>query len=287
MCENLTGERPLPSLNALRAFEAMGRTGSATRAAAELHVTHGAVSRQVKALEAATGVRLFEGPRHALRLTARGRALLDGLTPGFDAIAAAVRAVAPDATVRLAVHPSLAVKWLIPRLARFERAHPDISVTLSELPLEASRVRGADMAIRYLSAEKADTLQGVEVLGANRIALVCSPSLAADLASATRLTARTHPQGWTDWAKAIGQAAPIGPTRILAHVHYVLDAALAGLGAAVLPRTLVQDDLEAGRLAAPFGFVEDGGVLAAIPARPMLTRDERAVLGWLKVEANA
>ena len=72
MSGNLT---PLPSLNALRAFEAMARTGAATRAARELGVTHGAVSRQVKALEAALGVRLFQGPRHRLELTEAGRAL--------------------------------------------------------------------------------------------------------------------------------------------------------------------------------------------------------------------
>lgn len=287
MCGNLTDDRPLPSLNALRAFEAMGRTGSATRAAAELHVTHGAVSRQVKALEAALGVRLFEGPRHALRLTVRGRALLDGLSPGFDAIAAAVRGLAPDATVRLAVHPSLAVKWLIPRLAGFERAHPEVAVTLSELPLSATRVRGADLAIRFMDPGAARETAGAEILGANRIGLVCASNLAERLDTATRLTARTHPRGWTDWVAVSGRVAPSGAERVLAHVHYVLDAALAGLGAAVLPRSLVLDDLEAGRLVAPYGFVEDGGVLVAIPVTASLRREERTLLRWLKAQANA
>lgn len=104
MFENLTPRGSLPSLNGLRAFEAMGRTGSATRAAAELHVTHSAVSRQVKALEAALGVRLFEGPKHRLRLTEAGQTLLAGLTSGFDTLAAAVRQVRERETVRLAVH---------------------------------------------------------------------------------------------------------------------------------------------------------------------------------------
>ena len=110
MFENLTPRTALPSLNALRAFEAMGRTGSATRAAAELNVTHSAISRQVKALEAAVGVRLFEGPKHQLRLTVRGEALRTGLGAGFDTLTEAVRAVRDAAEVHLAIHQSLAVK---------------------------------------------------------------------------------------------------------------------------------------------------------------------------------
>src|ERR1700760_1316797 len=95
MFENLT-HGALPSLNALRAFEAMARTGRAALAAEELHVTHSAVSRQVKALEAALGVRLFQGPKHRLELTAAGQELLPALSRGFDEIAQAVRQVRSD-----------------------------------------------------------------------------------------------------------------------------------------------------------------------------------------------
>src|SRR6185436_5090639 len=90
MFENLTSG-PLPSLNALRAFEAMARTGRVTLAAEELNVTHSAVSRQVKSLEAALGVKLFGGPKHRLELTQAGRDLLPALTEAFDQIAGAVR----------------------------------------------------------------------------------------------------------------------------------------------------------------------------------------------------
>jgi hypothetical protein len=135
--EKLTTRRSLSSLNALRAFEAMARSGSATRAAAELNVTHSAVSRQVKALEASLGVRLFEGPRSVLRLTAAGRELLVGLTPGLVTINEAVRRVRVRSGVTIAIHNSLAVKWLIPRLGDFERRHPDLTLELSDLPVEA------------------------------------------------------------------------------------------------------------------------------------------------------
>lgn len=287
MFENLTARAPLPSLNALRAFEAMGRTGSATRAAAELNVTHSAVSRQVKALEAQLGVRLFEGPRHQLRLTARGRALLAGLGAGFDALSEAVRGVRETTEVHLAIHPSLAVKWLIPRLASFERACPGVTLHLTDLGPAETRRRDVDVGIRLIDGAEAAG-PGVEPLVENRVGLVCAPELAGgDLERAPRLTARTHPGGWRDWIEASGGSAPAGPVRTLAHLHFVLDAAVAGLGAAVLPWIVVADDVAAGRLAAPAGFVPDGGLLAAIRTDPAGGRAVRETLRWLKAEAGA
>jgi DNA-binding transcriptional LysR family regulator len=286
MFENLTPRGSLPSLNGLRAFEAMGRTGSATRAAAELHVTHSAVSRQVKALEAALGVRLFEGPRHRLRLTEAGQTLLAGLTSGFDTLAATVRQVRERETVRLAVHPSLAVKWLVPRLADFEARHPEVALSLSELETHALRQRGADLALRYIDRVQAEE-PGVEILVENRIGLVCAPQLIETLATAPRLTTRTRESAWTDWTAVTGQTPPSGRNRTLAHLHVVVDAAVAGLGAAVLPWAIVEDEVAAGRLAAPFGFVPDGGVLAVIRGRGEATRSERTVLRWLRDQVRA
>ncbi|GAA0648740.1 LysR substrate-binding domain-containing protein [Brevundimonas lenta] len=286
MFDILTPRESLPSLNGLRAFEAMGRTGSATQAGAELGVTHSAVSRQVKALEAALGVRLFEGPRHRLRLTDKGRELLAGLTAGFDALAVAVRTVRDREELHLAVHPSLAVKWLIPRLADFEARHPGIALHLSELAPEATRQRGADLLLRYVDAGAlADPM--IESLDANRIGLVCTPALAAgDLSGAARLTAGTRQGAWADWTTASGQAIPKGPTRTLTHLHFVLDAALAGLGVAVLPRAIVADDLAAGRLAAPYGFVPDGGALAVIRMNSETVRSEKILIRWLRDQAR-
>lgn len=287
MFEKLTSRRPLPSLNGLRAFEAMGRTGGATTAAAELGVTHSAVSRQVKMLEAILGVRLFEGPRHQLRLTARGRALLAGLSPGFDALDAAVHAVRGHHEVRLAVHPSLAVKWLIPRLADFERRRRDVVLDLSELPPHAARKRGADVLLRYLDAD-ALAGPGVDVLVENFVGLVHAPGLAADaVAGAPRLTASTRAEAWAEWSAASGQPIPAAPARTLTHLHMVLDAAAAGLGVAVLPWTIVADDVAAGRLAAPFGFVPDGGALAAIRMNGAANRGERVLIRWLREQAGA
>ena len=128
MFENLTS-RALPSLNALRAFEAMARTGRATLAAEELNVTHSAVSRQVKTLEEQLGVRLFRGPKHRLELTDEGRRLLPALTAAFDQIASAVGQVRTGGDdLLIAVNASVSVKWLIPRLARFTAAYPNMNL---------------------------------------------------------------------------------------------------------------------------------------------------------------
>lgn len=285
MFENLTPRGSLPSLTGLRAFEAMGRTGSATRAAAELHVTHSAVSRQVKALEAALGVRLFEGPKHRLTLTEPGRTLLAGLTESFDGLAAVVRRVRERDVVRLAIHPSLAVKWLVPRLADFEAQHPEISLLLSELELRALRQRGADIALRYVDADQLGE-PGLEALAENGVGLVCAPALAGSLEAAPRLTTRTREQAWPEWEALAGRSAPRGRNRTLAHLHMVVDAAVAGLGAAVLPRAIVEDEITAGRLVAPFGFIPDGGVMAAIRGQGAATRGERIVMRWLKDQAR-
>ena len=180
MFQNLTPSGALPSLNALRAFEAMARTGSATQAGAELNVTHSAVSRQVKALEAQMGVRLFEGPRHALTLTRAGRDLLPGLTAAFDGIAAAVAGARGEGQdLHVAVNASLSVKWLIPRLADFGRNHPEVRVHLVELAPHAVSHRGADLVLRLLDAQQITALNA-EVVIPNAVGPVIAPALAGD-----------------------------------------------------------------------------------------------------------
>lgn len=286
MFENLTPRSGLPSLNGLRAFETMGRTGSATRAAQELNVTHSAVSRQVKALEAALGVRLFEGPKHGLRLTEQGRTLLAGLTEGFDKLAAAVGRIRERRELRLAVHPSLAVKWLVPRLADLEARHPEIVLHITELENRALKQRGADLALRHVDATMRDT-PGLEVLAENRVGPVCAPALAASIMTSTRLITRTREIAWAEWSELSGQAQPGGRSRVLPHQHVVLDAALAGLGAAVLPWMIVADDIAAGRLVAPFGFVPNDGALALIRNGGEPDSAERTLMRWLKDQARA
>lgn len=287
MFENLTSGR-LPSLNALRAFEVMGRTGRATTAAEELNVTHSAVSRQVKSLEAALGVRLFTGPKHRLELTAAGRELLAGLTEGFDRITAAVAQVgAGDGELHIAVNASLSVKWLIPRLAGFSAEHPEVRLHLEELAPHATAHRGAHAVLRIvLTGRLADPL--ATFLIQNHTGPVLTPELArriGDPLAAPRLTAQTHPIGWTLWAEMAGIELPPAPERPFPHLHFALDAALAGLGAAVLPWPLVAEDVLAGRLVAPFGFRRMESAVALLQAPGADSRAFRRFRDWLIAEA--
>lgn len=292
MFQNLTGSTTQISLTALRAFEAMARTGSATAAAAELHVTHSAISRQVKALEQQLGTRLFEGPRHALRLTPRGATLASELHPAFDRIAAAVtHARGQSDGLSVAIHPSLAVKWLIPRLGNFQQSHPDIHIHLIELPTHAETHRGADVVIRLMDADRIEA-SGALRLADNAIGPVISARHAShDPADALdrlpRLVARTQPDSWAIWAAASGLelAPPQQKIQQLAHLHFVVDAVVSGWGCAVLPWILCADAVRSGQLVAPFGFAREQGGVAVMLAGERPGRAQRLFHQWLRQEA--
>lgn len=284
MFDNLTSTS-LPSLNALRAFEAMARTGRATLAAEELNVTHSAVSRQVKALEASLGVRLFQGPKHRLTLTPAGQALLPALSHAFDEIASAVRRLKSDGEdLHLAVNASVAVKWLIPRLGDFAARHPEIRLHLEELPSQATSHRGAQAVVRIAQAARlADPL--VTPFIQNYTGPVMTPALAerfaADPLSAPRLAAQSHPQGWAIWAELAGIELAPAPEQPFAHVHYALDAALAGLGVAIISWPLVAEEITEGRLVAPLGFRRAESAFALLAAPGGESRALAAFRKWL------
>jgi DNA-binding transcriptional LysR family regulator len=289
MFENLT-LGALPSLNALRAFEAMARTGRATLAAEELNVTHSAVSRQVKALEASLGVRLFQGPKHRLTLTAAGQELLPALSQAFDEIAGAVRRLKSDGEdLHLAVNASLSVKWLIPRLGDFAQRHPQIRLHLEELPSQAVSHRGAQAVVRIAPASRlSDPL--VAPFIQNHTGPVMTPALAerfaADPLAAPRLAAASHPQGWAIWAAMAGFELAPAPEQPFAHVHYALDAAVAGLGVAIMSWPFVAEDIAEGRLVAPFGFRRTESAFALLTAPGGESRPLATFRKWL-VEQGA
>jgi LysR family glycine cleavage system transcriptional activator len=289
MFDNLTSGA-LPSLNALRAFEAMARTGRATLAAEELNVTHSAVSRQVKALEAALGVRLFQGPKHRLSLTPAGQDLLPRLTHAFDEIAGAVRQLRSGGEdLHVAVNASLSVKWLIPRLADFAERHPEIRLHLEELASQATSHRGAEAVVRIAPAARlTDPL--VTAFIPNHTGPVMTPALAkryaADPLSAPRLTAQSHMQGWAIWAAMAGYELSPAPEQPFPHVHFALDAALAGLGVAILSWPLVADEIAEGRLVAPLGFRRTESAFALLAAPGPESRSLAAFRKWLVAQGS-
>ncbi|MBI1200146.1 MAG: LysR family transcriptional regulator [Phenylobacterium sp.] len=287
MFEKLTST-PLPSLNALRAFEAVARTGRVTLAAEELSVTHSAVSRQVKALEAALGVRLFSGPKNRMELTDAGRQLLPPLTEAFDQIASAVRHVREGGEdLHVAVNASVSVKWLIPRLGRFQAAHPDIRLHLSELASHATSHRGAEAVVRIVPLSRTADPHCTPFIR-NALGAVMSPTLAArvgpDPLRAPRLAAATHPEAWPIFAEHAGIELPPAVERPFAHVHFALDAALAGLGAAVVSWPLCAEAVLEGRLIAPLGFRRSETAFAMLAAPGVESRALDRFRDWLVAE---
>ena len=263
--------RRLPSLNALRAFEAAGRHLSFTKAAEELNVTQAAVSHQVKALETQLGLQLFRRLNRRLLLTDTGQAYLPSLTAAFDQIADTTDRLAnapARESLRVSVLPSTAAKWLLPRLTRFNARHPDIDVLVSSNhALVDFRRDDVDLAVRFGQGHYPGLV--TVPLMQEQVFPVCSPKLLTDgpplreprdLAHHTLLHSE-HFEGdieqWSVWLEAVGVSdidASRGP--FFSDSNLVLDAAAGGQGVALGRRSLAANDLAAGRLVIPFGPVK-------------------------------
>lgn len=288
---------PSPPLNALRAFEAFARHGGMTAAAAELCVTHGAVSRQVRVLQEALGAPLVTGPRHRLVLTPAGAALAARLSGAFAAINDAVAAARPGdhREIEISCLGTLALKWLIPRLGTFLAAHPEVRVRLSEsyAPVDFARDRFHG-AIRILNPDT--ETPGAEVTpflpqyqGPVAAPHVTPPGQSLEaFAALPRLHAATFPESWRVWSELTGVALPpAGIEREFGHNHSMIEAAAAGMGAAIAPWVFVAPDIAAGRLVAPFGFALRPSQFAFL--RPAGRKDAAvdAFRDWLVAEGAA
>jgi DNA-binding transcriptional LysR family regulator len=283
--------RHFPSLNALRAFEAAARHGRMNRAALELNVTHSAVSRQVRHLEEVLGVPLFEGPKNALRLTEAGHTLLPRLTTAFDQIDDALGLVTDteDGTLDVSCLGTFTMRWLIPRLYRFQQLHAGIEVRLSssETPVDFDR-DGFDLAIRVGSGPWPEGV-GIVPLFADLVGPVLAPGLARtasmDFASIPALHTRTRPHAWPDWCTRSGIAVNHASGGEYEHFYFMLEAAMAGLGVCIASWPLVADDIRAGRLVAPHGFIESGQDYVALH-RARRHRKTALFCQWLQAEAR-
>lgn len=271
---------PVP-LNALRAFDAVMRLGSATRAAEELGVTHGAVSRQIAVLSDRFGLQLFTGPRNARRPTADAERLWREVGPAFFALSQATDArTLLRRRVRVSCLSTLAGRWLIPRLAAWPHGG-EVELTESYAELDRS-LEGADVAIRMRGPETPPPpgLTAIN-LAPNRSGPVVAPGV--DLRRVRRLLSRSHPQAIDAWSAAasetVGDAS--APPTMFDHQQTTIEACLAGLGVCVTQELLVRSDLLSGRLIAPFGFREDGATFAAFLRDEPPRAEVRRLLGWL------
>ncbi len=262
--------RFLPPLHALRAFESAGRLGRMTLAAAELNVTPGAVSRQVRQLELSLDLPLFTGSKNKPTLTDAGAQLLPEISSVFDRIDAALRAVKDkDAgVVDVGCFSSFTLKWLIPRLYHFRQMHPALDIRLSATD-DAVQPRRYDVVIG--TAQKHELLppeNGQWLLFSEQLGPVLSPLLAAQMvtlvkdgrwnSAAVLLQTRTRQNAWRMWSEASGVHVPDTWAQILEHYYFTLEAAIGGLGVCMAPWHLVMDDVRTGRLEAPLGFLPSG-----------------------------
>jgi LysR family glycine cleavage system transcriptional activator len=297
--------RRLPPLNALRAFESAARHLNFSRAAEELAVTPGAVSQQIQNLEDYVGAALFKRTPRGLLLTDSAQTALPALREAFDRLAEAaslLTAAVDGRRLTLTAPPSFAAKWLVPRLGRFEAAHPQVDVWLSaDMDLVDFAASDVDLAIRY-GPGPYPGLEAVRLLNETVIP-VMSPDLAAtnpvrapgDLARHVLLhdgssNADESCPDWQMWLAARGVRgvdATRGPR--FNQSSLVIEAALSSRGVALAKRTLAQDDLDAGRLVAPMPIstLIDFAYFLVHPKAKGRLPQVKAFVGWIRGEADA
>ena len=297
--------RRLPPLNALRAFEAAARHLNFSRAADELSVTPGAVSQQIQNLEDYVGAALFKRTPKGLLLTDAAQTALPALREAFDRLAeaASVLTAAVDGRrLTITAAPSFAAKWLVPRLGRFEAAHPQVDVWLSAgmdvVDLSAGDV---DLAIRY-GPGRYPGLEVIRLLGES-VAPVVSPALLAEnpLASPADLArhillhdgssdADDSCPDWPMWLAARGmKGVEGGRGPRFNQSSLVIEAAVNGRGVALAKRTLAQADLDAGRLVMPFTdeTAVDFAYHLVHPKPKGRLPQVKAFIAWVVAEAEA
>lgn len=278
--------RNLPPLAALKAFEATARLGSLTAAATELFVTHGAVSRHIRTLENWAGTQLFERTGKRLKLTEAGRRYRDEVGLAFDAIRAATERLRASTSksrqITVNALPTFAMRWLLPRLARYQRSEPQVELRLvtSDETVERLAHGSYDIAIRRQATPFPKGIAGAAFLEETEVPVAAPELLAsrpvetpADLAQHTLLHADTRPGAWSRWLSAAGaEAVEMDAGRQdFDHFYLALQAASDGLGIALGPLPIIAEEIRTGRLAKAL----EGPV---IPSRPYC---------WLVPEAQA
>jgi LysR family glycine cleavage system transcriptional activator len=287
---------PLPPLAALRTFETAARHGNFSRAADELHLTHGAISHKIKSLEQTLGVALFRRGRRGVTVTPEGAALAAVMRDALARITRGVEAVRgrPPRALTISVLPGFAAHWLIPRLADFQASHPDIEVNIRAGQELVDFARdGVDLAVRYGPG----TWPGMVAarMMSEDVFPVCSPDFAdgrlprtlAALAAAPLLHSQTQP--WDEWFRALGETAPDvrrGPG--FSEPGLLLRAAADGLGVALARSVLVQPELEAGRLVRPVPFSVPAAFAyyAVYPAAVPMSAQLAALRDWLLAQVK-
>jgi LysR family glycine cleavage system transcriptional activator len=281
-------------MQALRAFEAAAREKSLTKAASALHVTHGAISHQIKALEDDLGVRLVERAGRGIRLTDEGERFAVRVRAAFGELSAAVQEIGQRANPRrlkVSVTPSFAGRWLLPRIGRFTAAHPnldlDISANISVVDLARDDV---DFAIRYGMGHWPGTI--AEFLSDDCFFPACSPRIAGGVPKSPQDLGRypllrADDEYWAPWFRAAGVDLP-EPDRGTSFndSSHLLQAAIEGQGIALARRTLIGNDLRNNVLVKLFDVEVPAARKFYLVYLPRMADSPKlaALRGWLQSE---
>ena len=294
--------RRLPPLNALRVFEIAARTGSYAEAAAELGLTHGAVSRQIGILEDWLGQRLFVRSGRRMTATPVARVFAAEVSLSFDRLTAAAEACGkPGARriLRVSAPASFATRWLIPRLERFHTQYPNVEVSVTTVSTLHDELRGGfDIAIRRGSAKDKSwpqyrathILDDVDTLVMSTDLFARSPiHKPTDIAGHVLLATETRPGDWTDWLEAAGLSHMTGQRRqLFDHFYVTLQAIVDGLGVGIGPFPVLDADIVAGRIVAPLPNIKVSrtGYVALVPFDADKTAPLRGFVDWLVGEGR-
>jgi DNA-binding transcriptional LysR family regulator len=244
----------LPSTSMLMAFDAAARTGSFTDAAQELSLTQGAISRQIQALEAQLNIELFSRNKRSIQLTSKGQVYAKEVNQALQLILnASLNAITSplSGTLNLAILPTFGTRWLIPKFTDFLEKHPDITVNfISKLTPFDFHSENLHLAIHYGSPDWPNT-QSTFLMGEESIP-VCSPKLLEkhplnninDLQNLPLLHLATRPNAWQDWFLQHQAIPPSGQGMLFEQVSIIAKAATAELGVALLPKFLIQSELD-------------------------------------------
>lgn len=272
-----------PSLNALRFFYQVTCSGSLVAASARLHVTHGAISKQIKQLEAELGVALFHRQHRQLILTPAGMALQQTCAQVFPLLADCFERIRqqPPKDLVLSCEPTLAMKWLIPRLPDFKAHCPDLNLVILAAggPIHFQQ-QGIDVALRrhdFIWPAHVDAIKVAdEWMG--------PVATQTDLTALVRLHTHTRPDAWALWQRhSATQLAPAPGEVYFEHFYLSLQAAAAGVGAAMASLYMVDAEQRQGWLQAPHGFVRDGSEYFLLSDTPMADDPRKLrLLAWLQ-----
>lgn len=284
----------LPPLNALRVFEVAARAGSYSAAARELSITHGAISRHIGILEDWLGQPLFTRDGQSMVATSHARAFAREISAAFDHVADAAERYGrgqQTKVVRVNASATVAMRWLIPKLAEFAVIRPDVDVRVSTAMSSESALRGSfDLAIRR-HVPPGTQFQSWLILEETNTVIV-SPALLATaplmdiekLAELTWLTSETRPGDWETWLESVGHPA-LRANRSLRFDHFfvTLQAVVDGLGIGIGPFPTLDADRVAGRITTPFAELTSKGskYYALVPLDSDKPRHLKDFLEWL------